>query len=62
MSNQEDVNQNDIQWIKKALIRIEEQTKLTNGRVTALENWKLTVVAYTTIFAAIATLIVNKII
>ena len=38
MSNQEQVNKNDIDWIKQTLREIKDQTTKTNGRVTALEK------------------------
>lgn len=37
---QEDINRNDIQWIKEGISRIEKQTTKTNGRVNKLEDWK----------------------
>ena len=40
MSAQDQINANDIKYIKDAVCRIEAQVEKTNGRVTSLEKWK----------------------
>lgn len=39
--------------IKDIMYRVEEQTKRTNGRVTALERWKYTIIGALTILTTI---------
>ena len=60
MSNKENVNENDIKWIKEALKRIEKQTTKTNGRVDGLEKWKERIVGMTVAASGIVTFVINK--
>lgn len=41
MTNQDDVTLGEVH---RAILRVEDQAKKTNGRVTALEQWKAKIV------------------
>jgi hypothetical protein len=58
---QEEINKTDIEWIKQTLSEIKEQTIKTNGRVTALEAFKIQAVTYGSLALIAVPIILNRI-
>ena len=60
MSDLEKVNHTDIEWIKKTLSEIKDQTTKTNGRVNKLETFRTQAKTYGTIAIFVIPYTINK--
>lgn len=60
MSEQDQVNKTDIDWIKNTLTDIKEQTTKTNGRVTVLESFRIQALTYGSIAIVVVPYLLNR--
>lgn len=60
MSDLDQINKTDIEWIKSTLTEIKEQTTRTNGRVNQLEAFRAKVYTYGTIALLAVPYLINK--